>query len=75
MPDGLLSYGRDVMKAHGIVDSGDALKLGIGAMTDARWAEFYRSMSAVGVYPEGLDVTKAYTLRFVDQRVGMNLKP
>ena len=74
MTDALLKYGRDVMKTHGIVDSGDALKLGIGAMTDARWAEFYRSMSDVGVYPKGLDVTKAYTLRFVDKRVGMELK-
>jgi NitT/TauT family transport system substrate-binding protein len=74
MPDALLSYGRDVMKAHGIVDSGDALKLGIGAMTDARWAEFYASMADVGVYPKGLDVTKAYTARFVDRRVGMDLK-
>ena len=74
MPDALLAYGRGVMKAHGIVDSGDALKLGIGAMTDARWAEFYRSMSDVGMYPKGLDVTKAYTLRFVDKRVGMEMK-
>ena len=74
MPDALLSYGRDVMKTHGIVDSGDALKLGIGAMTEARWAEFYRSMADVGVYPKGLDVTKAYTLRFVDKRVGMEMK-
>ncbi len=74
MTDALLQYGRDVMKAHGVVDSGDALKLGIGAMTDARWAAFYQSMSAIGVYPKGLDVTKAYTLRFVDKRVGMDLK-
>jgi NitT/TauT family transport system substrate-binding protein len=74
MTDALLQYGRDVMKAHGIVDSGDALKLGIGAMTDARWAAFYHSMSDVGIYPKGLDVTKAYTLQFVDKRVGMNLK-
>ena len=74
MTDALLQYGRDVMKTHGIVDSGDALKLGIGAMTDARWAEFYHSMADVGVYPKGLDVTKAYTLRFVDKRVGVELK-
>ena len=33
MSDALLKYGRDVMKTQGIVDSGDALKLGIGAMT------------------------------------------
>jgi NitT/TauT family transport system substrate-binding protein len=31
-------------------------------------------MADVGVYPKGLDVTKAYTLRFVDKRVGMELK-
>jgi NitT/TauT family transport system substrate-binding protein len=74
MPDALLTYGREVMKARGIVDSGDALKLGIGAMTDARWAEFYRSMADVGVYPKELDVTKAYTLQFVDKRVGMETK-
>jgi NitT/TauT family transport system substrate-binding protein len=74
MPDALLTYGRDVMKTRGIVDSGDALQLGIGAMTAARWAEFYRSMSDVGVYPKGLDVSKAYTLQFVDKRVGMEMK-
>src|SRR3954470_14961010 len=74
MPDALLTYGRDVMKARGIVDSGDALTLGIGAMTDARWSEFYHSMADVGVYPQGLEVTKAYTLRFVDQHVGMEMK-
>ena len=74
MPDALLSYGREVMQTRGIVDSGDALKLGIGAMTDARWGEFYRTMADVGVYPKGLDVAKAYTLRFVDHGVGMSLK-
>jgi NitT/TauT family transport system substrate-binding protein len=74
MPDTLLSYGRDVMKTHGIVDSGDALKIGIGAMTDARWSQFYRSMADVGVYPKGLEVAKAYTTRFVNKRVGMELK-
>jgi NitT/TauT family transport system substrate-binding protein len=74
MSDALLNYGRNVMKVHGIVNSGDALKLGIGAMTDTRWAEFYRSMADAGVYPKGLDVTKGYTLRFVNQRVGMDLK-
>lgn len=74
MTDALLTYGRDVMKSRGIVDSGDALKLGIGAMTDARWEQFYRSMVDVGVYPKGLDVREAYTLQFVDHRVGMNPK-
>ena len=74
MKDDLLAYGRDVMKAHGIVDSGAASRLGIGAMTAERWTRFYRSMTDVGVYPKGIDVTKAYTLQFVDQRVGMETK-
>ena len=71
MPDDLIAYGHDVMKSHGIVDSGAALRVGIGAMTAERWARFYKSMADVGVYPKGLDVTKAYTLQFVDKRVGM----
>jgi hypothetical protein len=31
-------------------------------------------MADVGVYPKGLDVAKAYTTRFVNKRVGMELK-
>ena len=30
MTDALLAYGRKAMLDHGIVDSGDAIKLGIG---------------------------------------------
>jgi len=63
------------MTEHGVVDSGDTLKLGIGAMTDARWTEFYHSMAEVGVYPPGLDIAPAYTLRFVNRGVGMEMKP
>jgi len=75
MTDALLAYGREVMKTHGIVDSGDALKLGIGAMTDARWAEFYRVTSTLGMYPKGIDYQRAYTLRFVDHGVGLHKSP
>jgi NitT/TauT family transport system substrate-binding protein len=74
MNDALIAYGISSMKTHGILDSGDALTLGIGAMTAARWADFYQATSEAGVYPKGLDVTKAYTLQFVDQNVGMDLK-
>lgn len=74
MPEDLLAYGRNVMISHGIVDSGDAKTLGIGAMTDKRWHEFYQSMAAVGVYQKGLDVSRAYTTRFVDHHTGMDLK-
>jgi NitT/TauT family transport system substrate-binding protein len=75
MTDALLAYGRAAMQAHGIVESGDALKLGIGAMTDARWAEFYRVTSTLGMYPKGIDYQRAYTLRFVDRGVGLRKSP
>ncbi len=57
-----------------MVDSGDALTLGIGAMTDARWKSFAASMIQAGVYPPTIDLSKAYTLRFVNKKVGMELK-
>ena len=74
MSDELLAYGRKMMNEHGIVDSGDALKLGIGAMTKARWNEFYRAMVAVGVYADGIDVDQAYVTDFVDRRTGIEIK-
>jgi NitT/TauT family transport system substrate-binding protein len=75
MTDALLEYGRAVMQTHGIVKSGDALHMGIGAMTDARWKEFYDVASTLGMYPKGIDYQHAYTLRFVDRRVGLNQSP
>jgi NitT/TauT family transport system substrate-binding protein len=74
MPADLIDFGRRTMIADGIVDSGDAKTLGIGAMTDARWQAFYQAMVAVGVYPPGIDIKKAYTTRFVDRQVGMEIK-
>src|SRR5215475_13131052 len=66
MTDELLTYSVAKMKEYGIVDSGDAATLGIGAMTDARMANFFDKMVRVGVAKAGLDYRKSYTLRFVD---------
>ena len=44
---------------------------GIGAMSDARWQSFFTVMADEGLYPKDLDYHKAYTLRFVNRRVGM----
>jgi NitT/TauT family transport system substrate-binding protein len=60
-----------VLKQHGILDSGDALRLGIGAMTDARWAAFLKSTAEQGLYPKDLDLKKAYTLQFINKKVGL----
>jgi NitT/TauT family transport system substrate-binding protein len=71
MTQALVDYGRGVLKSHGILQSGDAATMGIGAMTDARWKEFTGDVVAQGLYPKTLDYQKAYTLKFVDQKVGM----
>ena len=75
MTDDLLAYGRDAMKQRGVVDSGDSLTLGIGAMTDARWKNFATGMIRAGLYPADLDLSQAYTLQFVNRKVGMQQKP
>lgn len=75
MSDALILYSITKMKQFGIVDSGEALKDGIGAMTDARWADFFDKMVRAGVVPRGLDYRKGYTLRFVNKAVGLNLRP
>lgn len=71
MTDALLAYGRDKMKEHGIVDSGDAKQFGIGAMTEARWRDFFETMVKAGLYPADMDFRKAYTLQFVNNKIGM----
>lgn len=69
-----IAYSRRKMKEYGIVDSGDTPTLGIGAMTDARWKSFFDKAVSVGLYPAGLDYKKAYTLQFVDKKVGLGMK-
>ena len=55
------------MKKYGIVDSGDALTLGIGAMTDARWKDFFDKMVQTGIIDASTDYKKAYTLQVRQQ--------
>jgi NitT/TauT family transport system substrate-binding protein len=71
MTDALLDYGIAKIKEYGIIDSGDAKKYGIGTMSAARWHEFFTTMAAAGVYPKDLDYQKAFTLQFVNKKVGM----
>jgi NitT/TauT family transport system substrate-binding protein len=75
MTDELLAYSLARMKEYGIVDSGDALRDGIGAMSDARVASFFDKMVRAGVVRSDIDFRKAYTLRFVNKGVGLNLRP
>ena len=75
MTDELIAYSIDKMKEYGIVDSGDTLKLGIGAMTDARMTSFFDKMVRAGVVKPTVDFRKSYTLQFVNKGVGLDLRP
>jgi NitT/TauT family transport system substrate-binding protein len=73
--DEQIAFSFAKMKEYGLVDSGDTLKLGIGAMTDARMKQFYDQMVKASVIKGGLDYKKSYTLQFVDKGVGLELHP
>jgi NitT/TauT family transport system substrate-binding protein len=75
MTDDLLAYSVAKMKQYGIVDSGDSLKNGIGAMTDERVTSFFGKMVKAGVVKPDIDYRKSYTLRFVNKGVGVELRP
>jgi NitT/TauT family transport system substrate-binding protein len=74
MTDALIAYGRKALIDNGVLHSGDAARLGIGAMTDERWGEFFRSMAAEGLYPKDMDYRRAYTLQFVNKKVGLGMQ-
>jgi NitT/TauT family transport system substrate-binding protein len=75
MTDDLLAYTVATMKEYGIVDSGDATTLGVGAMTDARMQSFYDKMVRAGVIKPSIALNRAYTLQFVNKKVGLDLRP
>ena len=75
MTDEFLAYSVNKIKEYGIVDSGDTLHNGIGAMTDERAASFFNKMVRAGVVRSSIDFRKAYTLRFVNKGVGLDLRP
>ncbi len=75
MTDELLAYSIARMKEYGIVDSGDSLRDGIGALNDERMASFFDKMVRAHVVKADVDYRKSYTLRFVNKGVGVDLRP
>ena len=64
-----------LMKRQGIVDSGEALERGIGAMNSARVREFFDSMVRAGLYKAGeVDLSRVATFQFVNRSVGREEK-
>ncbi|MFN9676673.1 MAG: ABC transporter substrate-binding protein, partial [Betaproteobacteria bacterium] len=61
-----------LMKAQGIVDSGEARSRGIGAMNSARVRDFHDNMVRAGLYKAGeVDLTRVVDTRFVNRKVGL----
>ncbi len=74
MTDDKIAYAISKMLEVGIVDSGDALTLGIGALTEAKVEDFYNKMRSAGVLEEEVDWRSAFTTEFTNNGVGMDLK-
>lgn len=74
MTDEQIAFSIAALKQYGIVDSGDALTLGIGAMTDQRWKSFFDKSVGWGLYPADLPLAEMYTLQFVNKGHGLDLK-
>ncbi|MCW5231551.1 ABC transporter substrate-binding protein [Verminephrobacter eiseniae] len=64
-----------LIKKMGIVDSGDSLTRGIGALDEARVKDFYDKMVKAGLYKPGeVDLAKVVTTQFVNKGVGLDLR-
>jgi len=64
-----------LMKHYGIVDSGQALEAGIGAVDPERIRHFYESMVTAGLYRAGeIDPAAVAAPQFVNKGVGLDLK-
>ncbi len=74
MSDDKIAYAIDKMLERGIVDSGDALEMGIGALTDEKAADFFNKMVEAGVLSPDIEYSNAYNTSFVNKGVGINLK-
>jgi NitT/TauT family transport system substrate-binding protein len=75
MDEATIAQSVQLMKDLGVVDSGDSLTLGIGAMKPERVKDFYDKMARAGLYKPGeVDLAKVMTTQFVNQGVGLALK-
>ena len=70
-----IEFAIAAMLENGIVDSGDALNLGIGAMTEEKVAGFFNKMVEAGVISGDIAWDASFTTEFVNAGVGIDLKP
>jgi NitT/TauT family transport system substrate-binding protein len=75
MTDDLIAHSVAAMKEYGIVDSGDALKLGVGTVTETRVKSFFDKMVKAGVVKANVDWRRAVNTSFTGKKVALNLRP
>jgi NitT/TauT family transport system substrate-binding protein len=75
MTDDLIAQAIEKMRTYGIALSSEAESKGLGAMTNARWQEFFEMMAAQGLFAEDLPYRNAYTLQFANKGNALNEEP
>ncbi len=73
MTDALIAFSIVKMKEYGIVDSGDALTLGIGAMQESRIKSFFDKMVKAGVVKPDINWKKSFDATFVNRKHGLDM--
>lgn len=72
MTDDLLAWGVEQIKAHHLIDGGDATTQGWGTMTQSRWQKTRDFMVSAKLLNADTDWKQAYTTEFVEH---MQVKP
>ena len=70
-----IDFAKDMMRREGIVDSGEAEALGIGAMTEETVKDFFDLMVEAGVVDGSIDWRAAFTTEFTNENAGADLRP
>lgn len=73
MTDALIAFSTAKMKEYGIVDSGDSLNLGIGAMQEAKIKTFFDKMVKAGVVKPDVNWKKSFDATFVNRKHGLDM--
>ncbi len=73
MTDDIIAQAISQMRSRGMVQGGEAAKLGIGAMTEARLKEFADLMKANKVFDDKLNYKAAFDARFVNKGRGVTI--
>lgn len=73
MTDALIAFSTAKMKEYGIVDSGDALNFGIGAMQEAKIKGFFEKMVKAGVVKPDINWRKSFDATYVNRKHGLDM--